>query len=159
MPMEYTLIMAGIVLMAIELAVPGFGAFGIFGLCCLTAGSYLLLGGGIWAITVLTLIYASIVAILVFLCFYLPSESKWNPFVLWTKQRNVEGYQSSRDYSGLLDQTATTITPLRPAGTVIIGGRRLDVSSYGDYIDKAEEVIITKVEGSKIFVQRVKELK
>lgn len=159
MPMEYTLLLAGVLLMAIEFVVPGFGIFGVFGLGCLTAGSYFLLGGGVWAITVLTLIYATLVAVLVFLCFYLPSESRWNPFVLWTKQKKGEGYQSSRDYSSLLERQATTITPLRPAGTIMLEGNRLDVSSYGDYIDKDEQVIITKVEGSKIFVQRVKELK
>ncbi len=159
MPMEYTLLLAGIILMSIEFVVPGFGVFGVLGLGCLTVGSYFLMGGGVWAITMLTLIYATIVAVLVFLCFYLPSESKWNPFVLWTKQKNVDGYRVTADYASLLERTATTITPLRPAGTILLDGRRLDVSSYGDYIDKDEQVIITKVDGSKIFVQKVKELK
>ena len=53
MPIEYYLLIAGVILMSVELAVPGFGIFGIGGLICLTGGGYLLLGGGFPALTVL----------------------------------------------------------------------------------------------------------
>ena len=53
MPIEYYLLIAGVILMSVELAVPGFGIFGIGGLICLTGGGYFLLGGGFPALTVL----------------------------------------------------------------------------------------------------------
>ena len=34
MPIEYYLLIAGVILMIVELAVPGFGIFGIGGLIC-----------------------------------------------------------------------------------------------------------------------------
>ena len=93
MPIEYYLLIAGVILMSVELAVPGFGIFGIGGLLCLTGGGYYLLGGGLAALTVLLGFYILVALVIAFLCLYLPRESKWNPFVLWDKQQNSAGWQ------------------------------------------------------------------
>lgn len=155
MPMEYNLLLIGLALIVIEIIVPGFGLFGIAGLGALTVGSFFVMGGGFEAFLVLLAIYAVIIAVVLLVCFYFPSESKWNPFVLWDKQKNNEGYTGSGDFSYLLHKTAVTLTPLRPAGTVSVDGERIDVSSFGDYIDKGVTVKIVKIEGSKIFVKTI----
>lgn len=153
--MEYNLFIGGMVLLIIEFLIPGFGFFGIAGLLCLTAGSFFLLGGGMNAFLIILGIYLVLGAIVAVCCFYLPTESKWNPFVLWDKQRNRDGYTGSGDYSSMLGKTAVTLTPLRPAGTASMNGTRIDVVSLGDYIDKDVAVRIVKVEGSRLFVQKV----
>ena len=147
MPIEYYLLIAGVILMSVELAVPGFGIFGIGGLICLTGGGYFLLGGGFPALAVL----------LGFLCVYLPKESKWNPFVLWDKQQNSAGYTGGSDFSQLLGKQGVALTTLRPAGTALIEGKRYDVSSLGDFLPKDSHIVVAKVEGSKLFVDLVKE--
>ena len=88
---------------------------------------------------------------------YLPKESKYNPFVLWTRQKNSEGYTGGKNWSMLVGKRGTALTTLRPAGTILVDGKRLDVSSQGDYIEKSAPVIIVRVEGSKIFVEQTKE--
>lgn len=153
-PLEYNFVWIGLLLIAVEFIVPGISVFGILGLLTLTVGSYFILGGGMEAFLILATVYAVVGALVLLLCFYLPSESKWNPFVLWDKQKNDAGYTGSRDFSGLLHKVAVAVTPLRPSGTVLLEGERLDVSSFGDYIDKGETVVITKIEGSKIFVKK-----
>lgn len=157
MPMEYYLLIGGVVLLVAEMAVPGFGILGIGGLVCLTAGGFFVLGGGYTAIAVLAGIYLLLALVIALCCFYLPRESKWNPFVLWDKQRNSAGYIGGRDLSALLGKKGHTLTTLRPAGTVEVDGKRLDVSSLGDYIPKDVSVTIIKVEGSKIFVEKTRE--
>ena len=157
MPIEYYLLIAGVVLMSVELAVPGFGIFGIGGLICLTGGGYFLLGGGLPALTVLLCFYLVAALVLAFLCLYLPKESKWNPFVLWDRQQNSAGYTGGSDFSALLGKQGVSLTKLRPAGTVLIEGRRYDVSSMGDFLPKDSKIVVTKVEGSKLFVDLVKE--
>lgn len=154
-PMEYNLLLAGLVLIVIEIIVPGFGLFGLAGLGALTVGSFLIMGGGMKAFLILLAIYAVLAVIVLLVCFYFPSKSKWNPFVLWEKQKNEQGYTGSSDFSALLDKTAVTLTPLRPAGTAEVEGERVDVSSFGDYIDKGVAVRIVKIEGSKIFVKKI----
>lgn len=153
--MEYNLLLAGFVLLAVELIVPGFGVFGILGLAALTVGSFFVLGGGMEAFLILLAIYAVIVAVILLCCFYFPSKSKWNPFVLWDEQKNAAGYTGSSDLSALLHKRGVALTPLRPAGTVELDGERMDVSSLGDYIDKGECVEVIRVEGSKLLVKKV----
>lgn len=157
MPIEYYLLLAGAVLLAVELAVPGFGLFGIAGTVCLSWGFYYLLGGGMTALSVIVGFYVLLAAGIAVLCLYLPRESKWNPFVLWDKQANGKGYTGGSDLSALVGLQGVTLTALRPAGTALVDGRRLDVSSLGDYVPKGAAVRVVKTEGSKIFVDTVKE--
>lgn len=154
MPTEYYLLVAGVVLLLVELVVPGFGIFGVAGMVCLTGGGYYLLGGGQVALAVLGTFYLLLALVIAFLCFYLPSESKWNPFVLWNKQRNTDGYTGGKNFISLQGKTARALTTLRPAGTIIVDGERVDAVSTGDFIDKDSVVRIVRVEGSKVFVER-----
>ncbi len=155
MPMEYNLLIAGVVLLFIEMLIPGFGVFGVLGLCSLSVGSFFVMGGGMEAFLVLLVIYVLLAAIVFFFFLYKPQNSRWNPFILWDKQKDSDGYTGSGDFSRLINRTAVTVTPLRPAGTVLVDEERIDVSSFGDYIDKDETVRIVKVEGSKIFVRKI----
>ena len=156
MPIEYILLGVGIVLLGIEAVVPGFGFFGVTGLISLLAGSYYLLGGGAEAAYILLGVVLALGAVVALLFVYLPAESKWNPFVLWEKQENRHGYTGAEDHSQYLGKRGEVVAPLRPAGTVIIDGERVDVVSFGDYIMPGALVEIVKVEGSKLFVQEVK---
>lgn len=155
MPIEYILLGVGICLLGIEVLVPGFGVFGITGLMSLLAGSYYMLGGGAEAVYILIGAILALSAIGAVLFIYLPVESKWNPFVLWDKQENHHGYTGADDHSKYLGKEGAVVAALRPAGTALIDGNRVDVVSFGDYIVPGETVRIVKVEGSKLFVQRV----
>lgn len=157
MPMEYSFLLAGVVLLAIELVIPGFGAFGVAGMICTTIGAFYIMGGGLPAIVILLAIYLVLALGVAFLCVYLPKESKYNSFVLWTRQQNSAGYTGGDDLSQLLGKRGQALTTLRPAGTISVEGKRLDVSSLGDFIAKDTPVKIVKVEGSKIFVEKTEE--
>ena len=156
MPIEYILLGVGIVLLGIEAVVPGFGFFGVTGLISLLAGSYYLLGGGAEAAYILLGVVLALGAVVALLFVYLPAESKWNHYVLWEKQENRHGYTGAEDHSQYLGNRGEVVAPLRPAGTVIIDGERVDVVSFGDYIMPGALVEIVKVEGNKLFVQEVK---
>ena len=41
------------------------------------------------------------------------------------------------------------------AGTALIDGERVDVVSFGDYIDKDSEIEVVKIEGSKLLVKNM----
>lgn len=155
MPIEYILLGVGIVLLGIEAVVPGFG-FLALRVCLAAGGSYYLLGGGAEAAYILLGVVLALGAVVALLFVYLPAESKWNPFVLWEKQENRHGYTGAEDHSQYLGKRGEVVAPLRPAGTVIIDGERVDVVSFGDYIMPGALVEIVKVEGNKLFVQEVK---
>ena len=54
----------------------------------------------------------------------------------------------------LAGQTGTAITPLRPSGTILVAGRRVDAITGGDFIEKGTCVHIIRAEGSAVIVHR-----
>lgn len=63
---------------------------------------------------------------------------------------------SSQD-AGLADylnQSGQAISDLRPGGVALINGKRVDVVSTGDYIDKDSEIVVADVTGNQIIVKK-----
>ena len=75
--------------------------------------------------------------------------------VLGEKQRNKDGYTSSKDKSDLIGAIAVCSTDLRPAGTVIVEGEPVDVVTEGDFVTKGDIVKIISTEGSRVLVRRI----
>lgn len=64
-----------------------------------------------------------------------------------------EGYVSNVNRKELIGRIGKTLTPLRPAGTLLLDDERLDVVSEGNYIATNKDVEIIKIEGSRIVVR------
>lgn len=58
------------------------------------------------------------------------------------------------DLQSLIGKTGTVINDLRPAGKAVIGNKRFDVVSEGDYINIDSTVIVSSVDGNRIVVKR-----
>ena len=54
----------------------------------------------------------------------------------------------------LAGQTGTAVTPLRPSGTILVAGHRVDAITGGDFIEKGTCVRVVRAEGSCVIVQR-----
>lgn len=154
MSLDTVLLGAGVILIALEIVVPG-GILGAVGFVSLIAGFFFFLGGGWDAFCIVGGTVAVLAVICALLFWFLPSSSSWNPFILRDKQKNSEGYTGAGDYSAYLGKRGKVIAPLRPAGTAVIDGERVDVVSFGDYIDKDSEIEVIKIEGSKLLVKKV----
>ncbi|MEO6738942.1 MAG: NfeD family protein [Chthoniobacteraceae bacterium] len=55
----------------------------------------------------------------------------------------------------LAGQTGTAITPLRPSGTILVAGRRVDAITGGEFIEHGTCVRIVRAEGSAVIVHRL----
>jgi len=65
-----------------------------------------------------------------------------------------EGFHSDKsgmDY--LLNRQGVALTSLRPSGSIIIDGKRFDVVTEGEMIDKDTPVRVSKIEGARIVVK------
>ena len=51
-------------------------------------------------------------------------------------------------------QIGTAITPLRPSGTVLVAGKRIDATTAGEFIDSGAQVRIVKTRGLAVLVRR-----
>lgn len=53
----------------------------------------------------------------------------------------------------LLDRTGTALTTLRPSGTALIDGQRIDVVADGAMIERGTAVKVVAVEGARVVVR------
>jgi membrane-bound serine protease (ClpP class) len=149
------LFIIGIVLIAIELHVPGGLLFGMAGVAAIFGSLFLGLGGH--ALAAVSLLGAVILAgaMFVVLAKYLPTSKLWNKLVLKNAETSDQGFVSTEDFKSYLGQTGKVLTLLRPAGIAEIAGRRLDVVSEGTFVVPGTEIVVTKVEGNRIVVKEV----
>jgi membrane-bound serine protease (ClpP class) len=53
-----------------------------------------------------------------------------------------------------IGQTGTAATPLRPSGTILIAGKRVDAITAGEFLDPGTPVCIVRAEGNGVIVRR-----
>ena len=56
--------------------------------------------------------------------------------------------------SELLGAQGRALTPLRPAGSASIGGRKVDVVAESDFIAPDEPIVVIRQEGLRIVVRK-----
>jgi membrane-bound serine protease (ClpP class) len=133
--------------------VPGHGLPGILGVLALLSAVVLAFGFPFFFIAVQTL-SASI--ILTVICFAL--ATRLFPQNAWFHRialADVQGsdYVTSSDFTMLRGTYGVASSFLRPAGVALIGDRRVDVLTEGEFIAAGTPVRVTRVEGARIFVE------
>ncbi len=68
-----------------------------------------------------------------------------------------DGYENMHTDSSLIGRTGMVMTALRPAGIIDIDGRRLDVTADGDFIEAGNRVVVVRVSGNFLVVERAAE--
>ncbi|MBM6617233.1 NfeD family protein [Bacillus suaedaesalsae] len=86
------------------------------------------------------------------------SREMWSKVALKDRLTSEEGYNSiNSSYDSLVGRTGKTITPFRPVGTIEIDGKLYSAVSDGEWIETGVEVVVDKVDGTKILIKRVEE--
>ncbi len=75
------------------------------------------------------------------------------------EQKTDSGYTSSVNLSSLADKEGIVLTFLRPAGTVEIDGMVYDVVSEGRFVEPGARIRVLSVNGNRIVVRAIEELK
>ena len=140
-------------LIIVEAFIPGFGVAGICGVilevvalsCCWTQygtvpALFALLG-------VLLLI-----GLAVFVSYRSAMKGRLSKSHLVLSQTEAAAEESSQD--NWIGKEGVTVTALRPAGEIEIGGARLRAASTGDFIEKGVPVLVTGMEGDHCVIRR-----
>ncbi len=147
------LLVAGFILVGIEMILPGFSVPGVSGIICLVVGVFALADSAMEA-TVITIAVLALLGILLAVILGLLSRGKLKtPIILEDEQKKEQGYLSSSDLKYLLGRQGIAVTDLRPAGIGKFDDINFDVMSEGNYISRGAEIEIIKVEGSKLVVR------
>ena len=65
------------------------------------------------------------------------------------------GTAQAEGITQLAGQTGVAITPLRPSGTILVEGKRLDAITGGEFIEQGSCIRIVRAEGSALIVHRL----
>ena len=149
MELVVTLLVVGAILLLLETILPGMVA-GIVGGCCLIAGvilGYVNLGPntGTWILagTVVGFVGGFAIWARVF-----PHTRFGRAFI----SQSVTG-EIHAERPELLHQTGTAFTQLRPSGTALIKGQRVDVVTEGSLIEKGAPIKVVAIEGMRVVVR------
>lgn len=146
----------GVILVIVEMLVPGLSVTGILGAIALFAAVLLQIGNPLGiAFMAAIVLFILAVATIVFAC--LASKGKFNKNRLVLSER-IEGTSTNTKdeetgaREGLLGVSST---PLRPAGKADFDGIIIDVCTGGEFLPAGASIVIKKVEGLRVLVQSV----
>lgn len=150
------LFIIGILLIIIELFVPSFGILAILGGGAVITG--ILMASVSIQSGLISFAVALVIAIIIIVIFSKTQKGKsvWNKFVLKEKLTSEEGFISADLQNELVGKEGVTITALRPAGTALIGEKRVDVLTEGGFVDANKAVVVVKAEGTWVVVREIK---
>lgn len=148
----------GIILLTVEVFMPGFGLPGISGIVFELVSIVLTYTrhGGMAALCV-TLIILAVIAVVISLALHSVRHGRLSksPVILNDTESVEEGYVATRDMDVFLGREGVTTTVLRPTGMAEFDGVKLNVLADGEYIAKDVRVRVQSVDGARIVVRRL----
>lgn len=181
--LELILLLTGLILILVELFVlPTFGFLGVIGIFLFFGGLFAILLPEIknveiqpdthtlnaagqyflervaWLMGALLL---SCIVIAILARYVLPSFSGFNRFLLIGNEQDASrGFVAGQNPEDLPKQgeLGEVLATLRPAGKIMVGDRIYDAVSTGTFIDAGEKIVVVRLEGSVIMVNRYTEV-
>ena len=146
-----TLAVVGAGLLLLETILPGLIS-GIIGFCCLVgavAVGYSTYGAPVGHWILVAVVIGLTIGTGLWIK-YFPQSPMARVFI----SKRVIG-ELNVDKPELLSQTGIAQTNLRPSGTALINGRRIDVVSEGPLIERGQAIRVIAVEGMRVVVRGV----
>ncbi len=161
---EIIFLLGGLVLLGVEaFIIPGFGLVGIAGIILMIYAMFTMLlpatptvadiNAALWGLTIAVI--GGLFGLGLLIKRMLRSKA-WQKISLKQTETAQAGYSGSLGLEDYVGKTGTALTFLRPAGTVLVEGSRLDVVTMGDFIEKDTEITIVRIDGNRIVVDKNK---
>ena len=151
--LSVVLFVVGMILIVIEMNIPGFGIFGVLGFVVLiidifiTAKTFaqgMIMTAGLFVI----------IAILIAILASFVSKGRMPKGLMLKESTSAElGFSGTEDMKYLIGKTGKVVSILRPVGSVDLDGVKLDVITRGEYIPNDVVVEVIEVEGNRIVVR------
>jgi membrane-bound serine protease (ClpP class) len=145
------LLVAGALLILLETILPGLIA-GIIGFCCIGAGlalAYMRFDFQTANTILAVVMIAGVIGTILYIK-YFPESRTAQVFV----SKRAIG-EIGTENPALLNQTGEALTTLRPSGTAMINGKRVDVVTEGGFIQPGQPIKVVAVEGLRVVVRPI----
>ena len=135
------------------------GAFlGLFGGIMLLISIIIVSGNALlFSLFLLVIFILGAIELVIFMNFKKRKIPFLSRFILTDATDAESGYTSFDDRSDLVGETATTMTPFRPAGIIRHGEERIDAVTEGAFIESNVKVKVIEVEGTRVVVRLLEE--
>lgn len=151
------LLVAGFILVVVEMYVPGFGLPGISGIACLVAGVLIKAKSALEAL-VMALVIIALLCVALSISIHSVSKGRLakSKLVLHETATDAE-HIDENDLKYFMGKQGVSTTVLRPAGMGEFDGVKLNIVSDGEYIGAGERVQVIAVVGNRIVVRPAKD--
>lgn len=147
------MMIAGFVLLVIEMYIPGFGLAGGSGIALMIGGIVLMKPSPLQAL-ILALISILLLSIAFSLALHSISKGRLSRSKLVLNEALNSGkHDEAEDLSYFVGKVGRTHTALRPAGIGEFDGVKLNIVSDGDFVNAQRFVRVERVEGNRIVVR------
>ncbi|MDD4871771.1 MAG: NfeD family protein [Kiritimatiellae bacterium] len=147
-------VVTGLILIGAELYTPGaiLGTIGGIALFAAVITGYVAFGviGGTYAL--IGIVIVAVITIIIWMKYFPASRIGMKIIV----GKDLSTSKSASDYSELLGKDGETASELRPAGFATINGKRIDVVTQGEMIEKGIKITVIKIDGSRVVVEAAK---
>jgi len=162
---EIIIFIIGVILLLVEIfVIPGFGIAGFVGIVLMILGLFFglisdfeIASTNSISIAIMQIAGSFVMTgvVIYFLWKYLPKSETFNKLILQDNISAKSGYAANTQLEQLVGAHGTAITDLRPSGTALINNLRVDVITDCDYLKNGSQIKVTRVEGSKIVVDKI----
>ncbi len=149
----WLLFILGLVMLVLELFVPSFGILGLLGSVSLVAGVVRAAYSYTHALFSLGIAFAAAAVVIIIVAVTFKERGIWNRFILQDSLTKEQGFVPVPEKLDLIGSIGVSLTPLRPAGTAMVGGERVDVVTEGSFVNAGMSISVVKVEGGRVVVK------
>lgn len=150
----------GLGLMIAEMFTPGLGLMGMFGIIALIAAIVLSAHSLLDVIFTLAIIFV-VLFIAGFIVYRSFTKGRLvnSSIVLSDRIDSASTSLDDAEIRGIVGKEGITTTALRPSGNAEIDGKRYDVVTSGEFIQKDTRITVERIDGLKILVKKVEDAK
>ena len=147
------LIICAVILFAVETFVPGgvLGVIGVLALVGAVAVGYTAFPG--YGTMIAVAIF--IITIVLFVLWLKLLPKTWIAKVLTLSKDLSDAHGANETIASLIDMEGVTLCALHPSGFARIDGKKIDVISEGEMIDKDVKVKVIEVESNRVVVKKI----
>jgi membrane-bound serine protease (ClpP class) len=148
----FALVVVGFLLIAAEVFLPGL-ILGTIGLLCLAASVVLVFveyGTSYGLLAAFVIGAVTFAGFLIWLNVF-PHTFVGRRLLLRTRQ---PADRTAAEHRTLVGETGEALTPLRPSGTARLGGKRVDVTAVGEFLEQGVTIEVVAADGLRVAVRR-----
>lgn len=150
---QIIIFLVGLICLIIEMFMPNFGIVGGIGLVLLAVGILITAKTPLEAV-IMFIMLLTLVGVVLLVVLRSAAKGRLSKTLILNDSLNKEaGFIGTEDLESFVGREGIASTVLRPSGTAIFDGLKLDVVSEGEFIPKGSRVRIVQVSGRRVAVK------